>query len=87
MIRDLPIVETGESGESNDTVLLHWTIIGVQFWEMLSLTKPYPHYTAEDHKVAVCQGDERPELCSQRHIRIIDPCICHTPDLATKIRL
>lgn len=31
-------------------------------WEMLSLTRPFAHYSLEDHRVQVCQQGERPDL-------------------------
>lgn len=54
------IINTGFYNSKAD--VYSWSMV---FWEMLSLGKPYPTYSVNDHKHFVCQGGERPMLDHQ----------------------
>lgn len=51
------IINTGRYNLKAD--VYSWAMI---FWEILSLHKPFGHYSTEDHRRKVCQGGERPEI-------------------------
>eukprot|EP00522_Entomoneis_paludosa_P017193 CAMPEP_0172444244 /NCGR_PEP_ID=MMETSP1065-20121228/4306_1 /TAXON_ID=265537 /ORGANISM="Amphiprora paludosa, Strain CCMP125" /LENGTH=528 /DNA_ID=CAMNT_0013194701 /DNA_START=33 /DNA_END=1619 /DNA_ORIENTATION=+ len=56
-------VEIVNSNCYNDKADVYsWSMV---FWEMLSLSKPYPAYSVEDHQRFVCQGGERPPLAPE----------------------
>lgn len=52
-------------------------------WEMLSLSKPYPEYSATEHKIHVCHNGERPPLVHGIQQESNNNCDMNTQELSS----